>query len=807
MMANSMEQNEWKIPPDNTVQVVDPMGMNEAYLEYLDFLRKKEEEANGPKRNWPGIFISLGIIAFVLLMITIATFIVGEPPPAFYGRRLVITDLQDPQLIASPMGTQWVSGSQVAYLSEGEGIRLLDTASHVNITLVTNIAMHQTGAAEFSVSPNQRYVLLVHDVIKGRLTRTRYSVYDSHRDHYYPLKLWRQDVGQPRYQHVSWVGREGASLVLVQEADVYLLPSPTSNPVTLTSDAQPNLLYNGVPDLLYEEILGQGHAVWPSPTGEFLAVASFNESGVRELPVLVYSDNVYPTVHTLRYPTVNTPIPEVTVWLYDLKSKQVPPPRTRLVPPDPITESHYLVNVGWVNASSVWASWASRDQSTAALATCDPPVWNCSLVHVNHKEGGGVSPVVRSVVWADSWAVFPWAVRTLTGAWHNHVALVGAREGRHAPLTLEEYHVTQVLGYKLQDDLVYFRGSELTNGTGRQQVYSVSMAAEQKVECVTCHIGCPYVVADPSPSFTFLAVTCLGTDPPSAHLLPIGANASTIVLHRQARLRRALEDLALPVVYSLDVALAPALHASVTLALPPGWSSEDDSLLYPLVVQMVGPGEQDVEEMLWHLGWKEYVSSGHQVAHARVQLWGGDPSTRTSTHTLAQYQARVIQKMLEKFDFLDPMNVGVWGWGPGASLALDAAALAPDLVKCVAAVNPVVDWRAHGSFWAERLLGSTDKEGSGRRYEDSDLTRLASHLGTNRVLLAHGTRDPAAHHAFLLAHALISHESYFTHVVYTDGAYPLVGDRQHLYNVTTHFFLQRRCLDSPLERKSNPSWL
>lgn len=70
-----------------------------------------------------------------------------------------------------------------------------------------------------------------------------------------------------------------------------------------------------------------------------------------------------------------------------------------------------------------------------------------------------MSPVVSSVVWAASWAVFPWSVRTLSGAWHNHVALVGAREGRHAPLTLEDYHVTEVLGYDTNRSLVYFRGS------------------------------------------------------------------------------------------------------------------------------------------------------------------------------------------------------------------------------------------------------------------------------------------------------------------------------------------------------------
>ncbi|KAK7076511.1 hypothetical protein SK128_024789, partial [Halocaridina rubra] len=56
---------------------------------------------------------------------------------------------------------------QLAYISEGEGIRLLNVETGVNTTLVTNIALHQTGAEEFSVSPDLRYVLLVHNVIKA----------------------------------------------------------------------------------------------------------------------------------------------------------------------------------------------------------------------------------------------------------------------------------------------------------------------------------------------------------------------------------------------------------------------------------------------------------------------------------------------------------------------------------------------------------------------------------------------------------------------------------------------------------------
>ena len=56
---------------------------------------------------------------------------------------------------------------------------------------------------------------------------------------------------------------------------------------------------------LIKEILEKGDAVWPAPSGRYIAAASFNDSDVRELPVIEYSEKIYPTVQTLRYSTVN----------------------------------------------------------------------------------------------------------------------------------------------------------------------------------------------------------------------------------------------------------------------------------------------------------------------------------------------------------------------------------------------------------------------------------------------------------------------------------------------------------------------
>ena len=70
-----------------------------------------QEEKEEVKKNWPGIFISLGIITTVLMLVTVATLIIGPmQAPLFTGRRLILSDLQNDHLVALPMPTQWLPG-------------------------------------------------------------------------------------------------------------------------------------------------------------------------------------------------------------------------------------------------------------------------------------------------------------------------------------------------------------------------------------------------------------------------------------------------------------------------------------------------------------------------------------------------------------------------------------------------------------------------------------------------------------------------------------------------------------------------
>lgn len=74
--------------------------------------------------------------------------------------------------------------------------------------------------------------------------------------------------------------------------------------VRLTNDGVVGVVYNGVPDWVYEEeVFGTAGALWISPNGQRLAIASFNDKLVREFKYTLYNDQ-YETEVALRYPKV-----------------------------------------------------------------------------------------------------------------------------------------------------------------------------------------------------------------------------------------------------------------------------------------------------------------------------------------------------------------------------------------------------------------------------------------------------------------------------------------------------------------------
>lgn len=124
---------------------------------------------------------------------------------------------------------------------------------------------------------------------------------------------------------------------MISENDIYLRMTPAATEdIRLTDTGIPGVIYNGMPDWLYqEEVLPIPQAIWPSPDGTHILYATFNDTRVNALqfpwfgtqlgqdgsgssPLGTFKRGSFPPSKSVRYPTPGSPNPEVDLWIMDL---------------------------------------------------------------------------------------------------------------------------------------------------------------------------------------------------------------------------------------------------------------------------------------------------------------------------------------------------------------------------------------------------------------------------------------------------------------------------------------------------------
>lgn len=188
--------------------------------------------------------------------------------------------------------------------------------------------------------------------------------------HHTPLRLQAsRPMQQTRLQHATWLGNT-SSLVMISDNDIYLRMVPTSTEdIRLTDTGVPGVIYNGVPDWLYqEEVLPRPQATWPSPDGSHILYATFNDTKVSALqfpwfgtqlgqdgasssPLGASRRGSFPPSRSIRYPTPGSPNPEVELWIMDISNLNstnysnagniTSPTKMKLKPP-PVLDGQYV---------------------------------------------------------------------------------------------------------------------------------------------------------------------------------------------------------------------------------------------------------------------------------------------------------------------------------------------------------------------------------------------------------------------------------------------------------------------------------
>jgi dipeptidyl-peptidase-4 len=235
----------------------------------------------------------------------------------------------------------------------------------------------------------------------------------------------------------------------------------------------------------------------------------------------------------------------------------------------------------------------------------------------------------------------------------------------------------------------------------------------------------------------------------------------------------------------------------------------DPQKRYPLLIYVYGePAGQTVVDRwggnsyLWHL---MLTQQGCIVASIDNR---GTPAPRGRAWRKSIYrqigilasadQAAAVKALLQKWPYVDPGRVGVWGWSGGGSMTLNAMFRYPDLYKTGIAVAFVSDQRLYDTIYQERYMGLPKDNEEG--FKNGSPITFAPQLKGN-LLIIHGTGDDNVHYQSFekLVNELVANRKRFTMMAYPNrshGIYEGKNTTMHLYELMTRY-LQENLLQLP----------
>ncbi|XP_063242355.1 venom dipeptidyl peptidase 4 [Bacillus rossius redtenbacheri] len=777
--------------------------------------------SGGGRRRWKVVLAAAGAAAAVVLVVVLAIVLTrGEasPAPAPAPQEAggpSLEDILQRRFAPRSFNGSWLSGSEFLYRDADGGVVVFSTETRASQPLLTDSKLIPSDAIAFVPSADRSYVAASHTYIKvfRHTFLAHYEIINLETKS--SMSLVTSDTATPdraTHQLLEWAPR-GMAFAYVHRNNIFYRPSAAnSSEYQLTTSGQPGVVYNGIPDWVYEEeVLSSNKALWFSPDGQYLAYATFNDSATRVMTIpyyglpgtLLYQ---YPRTVPLRYPKPGTPNPTVELRVARLDTAGGITTVTLPPPEDLAGQEPILTAVTWVNDTELAAVWMNRVQNSARIITCTVAEATCSQLYSLHESDGWVDLFVPPIFSSDGQRfviIMPWDQGNGIGR-YRHIIQVNAKTFIAEPLTRGQFVVTEILQWDKSQDIIYFLATEAGDPT-KLHLYSVPGStdlAPQTPTCLSCGANssdgqpCNYNSADFSPDGSSYVMSCLGPGVPRVAIFD-KTHREVAEWESNSETRELLKEVVLPDMRTLDVQVEGGFTAKVQLWLPPGLDTSGRSK-YPLLVTVYGGPDSFQVTQRFQVDWNTYLTTNKGIIYAAID--GRGSGLKGNDIMFALYrklgsveirdQLNVTRHLQQTLPYVDASRSALWGWSYGGYST--AMALATDLegvFKCGMSVAPVSDWLYYDSIYTERFMGLPTVSDNLAGYQNSSLLNKVANLRNKKFLLVHGTLDDNVHYqqSMMLARALELSDIPFSQQTYPDEDHGLAGVRPHLYHTLGAF--------------------
>ncbi|EDW28273.1 GL19035 [Drosophila persimilis] len=572
--------------------------------------------------------------------------------------------------------------------------------------------------------------------------------------------------------------------------------------IGITDDGVDGIVYNGVPDWVYEEeVLSSGSAIWWSPDGTKLAVGFFNDTEVETFNYFLYGDGdttfyQYPQEEHLKYPKTGTKNPVVSLRVYDVTDND--PTMQRIVAPiDVVSSDHILQNVVWSNNTHLLITWMNRRQNLSSIQSCSH-LGVCVEVTRLEEPQGWVDISTPKCLGSGQSCIFAYYI----GNWYQ-VWNLNLETGVNSWQSRGNFTVLNVYGYDEVNDKLYYQATKASDPS----VYHVY----SNDDCLSCNQidvdgqECLSASATFSKSFAYYTLSCSGPNPSYTRIFEATKNTLVTDWELNTAYRAKLAEKQRPSYKFLNVTLADGSIGYAKLALPPHF---DESKKYPLIVVVYqGPNSVRVTNGFL-VGYEAFVTTARNTIYAYIDGRGtgnkGKDLLFSVNNDLGDHEVEdqlyVTEWMQRNLPYVDAERCGIWGWSYGGYMT--AKTIEKDdkrIFQCGVSVAPVTSWLYYDTIYTERYMGlPTDVN---NRYNESSAFQNLENFNTHDFLLIHGSGDDNVHyqHSLLLAKLLQRADIQFEEQTYTDENHSIGNALPHLYNTIDRFWINCLNLEVPSE--------
>lgn len=682
---------------------------------------------------------------------------------------------------------------------DGKDFVLCDAASgHTNVVVPAHAFTPPGEPGPLSID---RFELSADESRLLLFTNTRRVWRANTRGDYWVIDLTSRELtrlggdGPPSSLGFAKFSPDGRRVAYVRERDLYVEDYANGRLTALaTSDAPTQI--NGTFDWVYEEEFQLRDGFRWSPDGSAIAYWQLDTSGVDTVHLVNPVAGLYPRLVGIPYPKTGSRNAAARIGVVNTAGGET---RWLAIPGDP--REHYLASLGWAsNSTEVLVQQFNRVQNTNRVLLADAATGAARPV-ITETDAAWLESE-NPIHWFDGGRQFVWLSER--DGW-RHAYRVSRDGGRVELVTSGDFDVLAIEAVDESGGWLYYSASP-DRPTDRA-LYRVRLDGGESVRLTPAgQPGTHGYSLSPDARWAIHTHSTF-TRPPVTDLVRLPEHESLRTLEDNRVLREKTEALVAPAAEFFRVDIGEGTVLDGWALKPPDF---DPARKYPVLFQVYGePWGQTVRDAwpgrngLWHwmLAQNGYVVmsvDNRGTAAPRGRAWRKVVHRQIGILAPAD-QAAAVRALLQRWPWMDPRRIGIWGWSGGGSMTLNGLFQYPDVYRMGMAVASVPNQRLYDTIYQERYMGLPETNPDGYRL-GSPLNH--AHRLQGDLLLVHGTGDDNVHYQGMeaLVHELVAYNKPFTMMAYPNRSHAIdegPNTRRHLFHLLTRFLGEHLPVEPP----------